>query len=40
MGPWKVIYVNSRAEKKVGERLSLAGIESYVPIKKELKQWP
>lgn len=39
MGPWKVIYVNSRAEKKVGERLSLAGIENYVPIKKELKQW-
>jgi transcriptional antiterminator RfaH len=31
--------VNSRAEKKVGERLSLAGIENYVPIKKELKQW-
>lgn len=36
---WKVIYVNSRAEKKVGERLQEKGIECYVPLKKELKQW-
>ncbi|MBL7901687.1 MAG: hypothetical protein JNK73_06805 [Bacteroidia bacterium] len=40
MHPWKVIYVSSRAEKKVAERLKEKGIESYVPLKKELKQWP
>ena len=39
MSPWKVIYVNSRAEKKVCERLNQKGIEAYVPLKKELKQW-
>jgi transcription termination/antitermination protein NusG len=36
---WKVIYVSSRAEKKVAERLQQEGIECYVPIKKELKHW-
>lgn len=36
---WKVIYVSSRAEKKVAERLSQQGIECYVPLKKEMKQW-
>ena len=36
---WKVIYVNSRAEKKVCERLNQKGIEAYVPLKKEIKQW-
>ncbi len=39
MNPWKVIYVSSRAEKKVAERLQQEGIESYLPLKKELKQW-
>lgn len=39
MTHWKVIYVSSRAEKKVAERLKEKGIECYVPIKKELKQW-
>lgn len=39
MNPWKVIYVSSRAEKKVAERLKEKGIECYVPMKKELKQW-
>ena len=39
MNPWKVIYVSSRAEKKVGERLLRDGIECYVPLKRELKQW-
>ncbi len=34
-----MIYVNSRAEKKVATRLQQEGIESYVPLKKELKQW-
>lgn len=36
---WKVIYVNSRSEKKVGERLEQEGIEYYLPLKKEVKQW-
>ena len=36
---WKVIYVHSRAEKKVAERLLSKGIEAYVPIKREMKQW-
>jgi transcription antitermination factor NusG len=36
---WKVIYVSSRAEKKVAERLISKGIEAYVPIKREMKQW-
>ncbi len=39
MFPWKVIYVQSRAEKKVSARLLEKGIEAYVPIKRELKQW-
>lgn len=39
MNPWKVIYVSSRAEKKVAERLQQEGIECYLPLKKELKQW-
>ncbi|MBL7901686.1 MAG: UpxY family transcription antiterminator [Bacteroidia bacterium] len=39
MHPWKVIYVSSRAEKKVAERLKEKRIECYVPMKKELKQW-
>lgn len=36
---WKVIYVSSRSEKKVSERLLQSGIECYVPLKKELRQW-
>jgi transcription antitermination factor NusG len=36
---WYALYTNSRAEKKVLEQLTLAGIESYLPLKKELKQW-
>lgn len=39
MCKWKVIYVNSRSEKKVYERLSQKGIEAYVPLKRETKQW-
>lgn len=39
MSDWKVIYVNSRAEKKVAERLSQSGIECYVPLKKEIRKW-
>jgi len=36
---WKVLYVASRSEKKVNERLTELGLECYVPLKKERKQW-
>jgi transcriptional antiterminator RfaH len=36
---WKVLYVASRAEKKIQEKLTSLGIECYVPMKKEKKQW-
>ena len=36
---WKALYVASRAEKKVCLRLINIGIEAYVPLKKEKKQW-
>lgn len=39
MNHWKVIYVASRAEKKIAERLKDKGVECYVPMKKEIKQW-
>ena len=31
--------MRSRTEKKVAERLQQEGIECYVPLKRELKQW-
>lgn len=37
--PWKAVYVNSRSEKKISEKLNLDGVEAYVPLKTELKQW-
>lgn len=36
---WYVVYTKSRWEKKVFERLTLQGIEAYVPMQKRLKQW-
>jgi transcription antitermination factor NusG len=36
---WKALYVASRSEKKVAERLLESGIEAYLPLKKEKKQW-
>ncbi len=36
---WHALYVNSRAEKKVGELLISKGIETYVPLHKVMKQW-
>lgn len=39
MTDWKVVYVSSRAEKKISERLNKSGILNYVPLKKEIKQW-
>lgn len=36
---WKVLYVASRSEKKVCDRLLDLGIEAYVPMKTEVRQW-
>ena len=36
---WHAIYVNSRAEKKVGDTLLAKKIEIYVPLIKTMKQW-
>jgi transcription antitermination factor NusG len=36
---WKAIYVTSRSEKKVLEKLLEKGIEAYTPIKKTMRQW-
>jgi transcriptional antiterminator RfaH len=36
---WYALYVNSRSEKKVVARLTELGIEAYLPLKREKKQW-
>ena len=36
---WKALYVSSRSEKKVTARLIELGLEAYLPLKKEKKQW-
>lgn len=36
---WQVLYVKSRAEKKVAERLSLKGFEVFCPMQTVVKQW-
>ncbi len=36
---WFVIKTNPRAEKIVSKRLHQIGIDNYLPIKRELKQW-
>jgi transcriptional antiterminator RfaH len=36
---WKALYVASRAEKKIMARLIELGIEAYVPLKREKRQW-
>ena len=36
---WRALYVASRAEKKINDRFHEIGIESYVPLKTEKKQW-
>ncbi len=36
---WYALYVKSRHEKKVAALLNAKGIESYVPLRKTLKQW-
>jgi transcription antitermination factor NusG len=39
MNVWNVLYVSSRQEKRIQERLTENGIETYVPLKKVLSQW-
>ena len=36
---WYALYTKSRAEKKVFEELHQKGIEVYLPLRKELRQW-
>ena len=36
---WFVLYVNVRHEKKVMQKLLEKGIEAYVPIIKQMRQW-
>jgi transcription antitermination factor NusG len=36
---WYAIYTNSRAEKRVNDRLKEQGIETYLPLQKTLRQW-
>jgi transcription antitermination factor NusG len=36
---WRALYVQSRRERKIVNRLIKDGIEAYIPLKTELKQW-
>ncbi len=36
---WYALYTKSRAEKKVFDQLTAMGIETYLPLKKTLRQW-
>jgi len=36
---WFALYTKSRAEKKVCEELRQKGIDVYLPVRKELRQW-
>ncbi len=36
---WKVLYVQSRREKQILNKILELGIEAYVPFKTEIKQW-
>lgn len=36
---WYVLYTTSRAEKKVAERLEEKGLEVFLPMVEELRQW-
>lgn len=37
--PWHALYVNSRAEKKIGDTLLSKNIDAYVPLIKTMRQW-
>ncbi len=36
---WYAVYTNSRAEKRVFDRLNEVGIETFLPLQKTLRQW-
>jgi transcription antitermination factor NusG len=36
---WYPVYTHSRAEKKAHQALLSKGIESYLPVRRQLKQW-
>jgi transcriptional antiterminator RfaH len=36
---WYVVYTKPKWEKKVAEKLSLAGIQCYCPLITQVKQW-
>ncbi len=36
---WFAVYTNSRAEKRVSDRISEMGIEAFLPLQKTLRQW-
>ncbi|MCE2708982.1 MAG: UpxY family transcription antiterminator [Bacteroidota bacterium] len=36
---WYVMYTTSRAEKKVADRLQNEGLEVFLPLVEELRQW-
>lgn len=37
--PWYALYTKPRWEKKVAAGLTAKGIEAYLPLNKELRQW-
>lgn len=36
---WFAVYTNSRAEKRVSDRIAEMGIETFLPLQKTLRQW-
>ena len=36
---WLVAYVQSCLEKKTAQRLAAMGIECYLPVQSEIRQW-
>jgi transcriptional antiterminator RfaH len=36
---WYPVYTHPQAEKKTWDLLQKKGIESYLPLRKQLKQW-
>ena len=39
MNQWYALYTKSRAEKKANIELQKIGIETYLPLRKEFRQW-
>lgn len=39
MKQWYVVYVKSRAEKRVLQSLTGKGVEAWLPVQKKLRQW-